>query len=395
MTVSSSTKQFILENRDTDVHTLALNKNIDKKDVDFKFALEQIVGRQKVAKKIPTFYNNDDILYPTRLSLEQSSSEITATHKAQQVEGKLLIDITGGFGIDTYFFSKKIEQVLYIEKNKALCQIAQHNFRVLGSNNVKVIHSDATQKLSTIPQADWIYIDPARRGKKGEKKYFLQDLEPNILNIVETLLSKSDQLMCKLSPMIDISLLRQQIPNITEIQIISVKNECKELLAIIQQKKAQSFSIKTFDYSDINTVSTFSHKEDEQQQTPIIYATEVGKFLYEPNSAILKGGLFAEVAQRYKIKKLHKNSHLYTSSQKIENFPGRKFIVEQIYHFNKKGIKAFRTDTTQTHLTIRNFPLSVDGLQKKLNVKVGGDSYTFGTTILEKNKILIKTTKLA
>lgn len=392
MTINQATLDFIAQNRDKDVQILALKKKYDT-HINLKEAIQQIAGRQKIKEKVPQFYANEQIRYPVKLSLEQSSSQITALHKAKQVEGKLLIDLTGGFGIDSYFFSQQIDQVIYVEKNEALYNIAQHNFKALQQHNIRTIHSDAHDYLRTMPTADWIYIDPARRGKKGERKYFLQDLTPNILTLLDTMLLKSNRVMCKLSPMIDITLLRQQIPTISEIHIVAVKNECKELLAIIDPKATPPFIIKTFDYKDTDTLSTFQHREGEEKNSPIVYANQIAQYLYEPNTPILKGGLFAPIAQRYNVQKLHPNSHLYTSDKKIDDFPGRRFNVMCVYDFNKKGIKAFTSSTQQSHIATRNFPLSAPQLQKKLHIKDGGDSYTFGTTIGNHQKILIKTTK--
>ncbi len=385
------TIKFIQENRTKNIHSLALSIH-NFKEVDKKLALQQITGLQKIEKKVPTFYKNEQILYPTRLSLEQSSSEITAIHKSKQMSGDTLFDLTGGFGIDNYFLSQNFQKSIYIEQNRELCGIAKHNFKALNNDKIEVVNDKASSFLEkTELLADWIFIDPARRSTTGKKVYFLSDLEPNILEIKELIFSKTKRLMIKLSPMIDISVLREQLAEITEIHIVAINNECKELIAIIDTTSEKPFIIKTFNYTN-NHTEELSYSPNDKVNT--IYSKEIKKYLYEPNSAILKAKAYDIISEIHKIDKLHKHSHLFTSNSLISNFQGRSFEVEKVYGFNKKGIKECISETQQANLSTRNFPLSVEKLKQKLKTKDGGDYYLFATTLHDEKNVLIKTKKL-
>ncbi len=389
--MNKETFQFIEENKDKNVHSLALLlyhfPNVDK-----KWALQQITGLQKIEKKVPTFYNNKDILYPVRLSLEQSSSQITALHKSKQITGNTLFDLTGGFGIDSYFLSQSFEKTIYVERNKELCSIAKHNFKALNNPKIEVINKCATTFLEKIKLlADWIYIDPARRSHTGQKVYYLDDLEPNILDLEPLIFSKTERLMIKLSPMIDIVVLRRQLPQINEIQIVAIKNECKELIAIVDKTVEKPFTVKTFNYTKNRVEELEYNKENRVGER---YAEQVKSYLYEPNSAILKAKAYDVLSTIHKVEKLHKHSHLFTSKECLTNFQGRCFQVEKVYEFNKKGIKALLLDTKQANLSTRNFPLSVEKLKKRLKLKDGGEYYLFATTLLNEKAVLIKTRKV-
>ncbi len=389
--MNKETLQFIEENKDKNVHSLALLIH-NFPNVDKKWALQQIIGLQKIEKKVPTFYENRDILYPVRLSLEQSSSEITALHKSKQITGNTLFDLTGGFGIDSYFLSQSFERTIYVERNEELCTIAKHNFKALNNPKIEVINESATTFLEkTEFLADWIFIDPARRSHTGQKVYYLDDLEPNILELESLIFSKTERLMIKLSPMIDIAVLRQQLPQINEIQIVAVNNECKELIAIVDKTVEQPFTVKTFNYAK-NRVEKLEYNEEDRVGER--YAEQVKSYLYEPNSAILKAKAYDILSTIHKVEKLHKHSHLFTSEECLTGFQGRCFQVEKVYEFNKKGIKALLSDTKQANLSTRNFPLSVEKLKKRLKLKDGGECYLFATTLLNEKTVLIKTRKV-
>ncbi len=389
--MNRDTLKFIQDNKDKNVHSLAFSIHYFP-NVDKKWALQQITGLQKIEKKVPTFYDNKNILYPVRLSLEQSSSEITAIHKSKQINGNTLFDLTGGFGIDSYFLSKNFERTIYVERNEELCTIAKHNFKALNNPKIEVINESATTFLEKIElSADWIFIDPARRSHTGQKVYYIDDLEPNILDLEPLIFSKTERLMIKLSPMIDIAVLRQQLPQINEIQIIAIKNECKELIAIIDKTVEKHFTVKTFNYAK-NRVEELEYNEKDRVGER--YAEQVKNYLYEPNSAILKAKAYDILSTIHKVEKLHKHSHLFTSEECLTDFQGRCFQVEKVYEFNKKGIKALISDTKQANLSTRNFPLSVEKLKKRLKLKDGGECYLFATTLLNEKTVLIKTRKV-
>ncbi len=389
--MNKETINFIKENKTKNIHSLALSIH-NFKGVDKKLALQQITGLQKIEKKVPTFYQNTQILYPIRLSLEQSSSEITAKHKSQQISGNTLFDLTGGFGIDSYFLSQNFQKSIYIEQNKELCEIAKHNFKVLNNDKIEVINDTASSFLqNTELIADSIFIDPARRNQTGKKVYFLDDLEPNILQLKELIFSKTKRLMIKLSPMIDISVLREQLSEITEIHIVSIKNECKELIAIIDKTINKPFTIKTFNYTN-NEIQKLEFKPEKELK--IEYSQDIKKYIYEPNSAILKANAQDILSNIHKIEKLHKHSHIFTSNDCVSNFQGRCFEVEKVYEFNKKGIKECISETKQANLSTRNLPLSVEKLKKRLKIKDGGEYYLFATTLLNEKTVLIKTKRV-
>ncbi len=389
--MNRETLKFIQKNKNENIHSLALSIH-NFPNVDKTLALQQITGLQKIEKKVPTFYANEDILYPVRLSLEQSSSEITAIHKSKQIEGNTLFDLTGGFGIDSYFLSQNFGKTIYIERNKELCEIAKHNFKVLQNRKIDVINDTASSFLEkTEVFADWIFIDPARRSYTGQKVYYLDDLEPNVLELESLIFSKTDRLMIKLSPMIDISVLRQQFPQINEIHVVAVKNECKELIAIVDKTIQKPFTIKTFNYYK-NKVEELQYNQEDRVGEQ--YTEQVKNYLYEPNSAILKAKTYNVLSTIHHIEKLHKHSHLFTSNQYLTGFQGRCFQVEKVYEFNKKGIKALLSDIQQANLSTRNFPLSVDKLKKRLKIKDGGEWYLFATTLLNEKQVLIKTKKV-
>lgn len=389
-----ATKEFIQKYTESDVFSLSLQKN-KFPNVDFETAIRQIIGKQKIKSKIPTFWNNTEILYPQKLSLEQSSSEITAKHKSMRCKGEKLVDLTGGFGVDSYFFSFHFDTVFYVEKNEELCRIGKHNFAVLRRDNIQIINDFAENYLDTIEeQIDWIYLDPARRGKDGKKVMLLDDCEPNVKVLITKLLEKSNNVMIKLSPMIDISSLFRELPFISQIEIISVENECKEVLVILNKNETENNKINTYNYRKNNKVDSFHFLKKEENNTEIKIANQFSTFLYEPNSAILKSGAFQLIGSKFNISKLHINSHLYTSDELIEDFPGRIFTVEEIFLFDKNAKSAIQKITKTANVATRNFPISPQELKKKLQISDGGTYYLFGTTLFPIKKTIVLCKKI-
>lgn len=399
-------KQFIREHREDDVRQLALQAG-RYPDVDMPYALTQIAGWQSIREKVPSWAACEDIIYPLHLPLEQCSSEATAIYKYGIVTASgqtdSFIDLTGGFGIDCWFISRAFKQAVYVERQEALAKIAEHNFLVLFKENplaycqLSIVNSDS---ISWIKQQnnpiDWIFIDPARRDGYGGKTVAISDCEPDICALESLLVSKASHVMVKLSPMLDLSLAMSQLKHIQEAHIISVNNECKELLLILNantETQAEATPIHCINIRKKDT-ETFCFTKQEEVTASCPMASGIGQYLYEPNTSVMKAGAFRSVAQRFGIAKLQTNSHLYTSDELIRNFPGRTFAIEAVSGFGKKELKALLADTPKANLTVRNFPATVADLRKRLHITEGGDSYLFVTTLHPQEKIIIKCTKI-
>ncbi len=385
------TKQFITEHLQDDVRQLALQAR-RYPDINMDLALRQITGRQKIRHKVPFFYQNEDILYPVRLSLEQASSETTAYYKASLCMGHSFADLTGGMGVDTYFISQNFKEAVYVERQTELCQLAEHNFAVLKANHIKVVNSTAEKYLAEIPAIDSIYLDPARRDNSGKKLVLLSDCEPNVVTLADQLLGKAPFVLIKLSPMLDISSAINDIPAIAEIHILAVENECKETLLVLKREKVNQISVHTVNFLKNGETQAFSyHIGDENiDQT---YTSEIKQYLYEPNAAIMKGGAFKLIAQRFNISKLHPHTHLYTSDIRIPDFPGRIFRVKGTWGYSGKEWKKQAEQTIQANVAVRNFPLKAEELKKKLKLSDGGTCYLFACTLTNNSKTIIECSK--
>ncbi|GHS91200.1 hypothetical protein FACS1894174_02650 [Bacteroidia bacterium] len=392
---SEATRNFIRQHRFRDVRQLALSASSkENAGIDLSAAMIQIAGRQSVEKKIPSWFGNDDIIYPRHLSLEQCSSELTARYKASIISGEKLVDLTGGFGVDCTFLSGKFESVIYVEKQMELCEIARHNFRVLNCNRISVRNVDAENFLKTMIPVDFIYLDPARRSRSGRKTVAISDCEPDVSRIKGELLEKSDCVLVKLSPMLDISLALQSLPETSEVHIVSVDNECKELLFLLKKDTVESPSIICVDLKKNGTTTTFSYRRKDEKAVQIEYTSEMGKYLYEPNASILKAGAYKSVALEYKLWKLHAGSHLYTHNSYVSGFPGRIFEIEAVTSFNRSELKSVMSNVEQANLSVRNFPMSVEDLRKKLKLRDGGIYYLFATTLADGKKVLLLCKKI-
>lgn len=345
---------------------------------DHIFLARQEEGRKIVASKLPSWAENMSILFPAKISLEQCSSEATATYKASLVRGESLVDLTGGFGVDCSFLSKNFSSVDYVEQNEELCQIAEHNFKTLGLN-IRVNNAESVEFLKSMPAVDCIYIDPARRDVKGKKTADLSLCSPNLLDIRDILLDKCNTLLIKLSPMFDISSALEVFPECAQVHVVSVKNECKELLLLAKKGYVGDVEVVCVD-----STTNLTANKNEEFDTLISYSTPKG-FLYEPNASIMKAGLFKTVAKRYNVAKLHPSTHLYTSEELVEDFPGRTFKINRVTKVQKKEI----SDIEKANLSTRNFPGNVADLRKKLKLKDGGDVYIFACTLNDNSKVLI------
>jgi len=386
------TQQFISENIDKDIHQLALQSKRFPL-VDLPLAIRQINGKQKIRYKVPRFYNNENILYPAQLSLEQSSSETTAIYKSTLCEGNFLVDLTGGFGVDCCFMSSHFQEVVYVERQAELCDLARHNFHVLGENHISIINEQTEKYLSEIREVDWIYIDPARRGTSGKKVILLSDCEPDVSALSSTLLEKASNVMIKLSPMMDISAALSELPYSSEIHIISVENECKEILFILSKIIQNDLKVKTVNFGKQNRNQIFEFEIKQEATENSIFSSGLGKYLYEPNAVVMKSGAFKLVGNRFNLLKLHINTHLYTSNEFEIDFPGRVFEVVQVWENGKNEWKNQAKRLTRANISTRNYPIGVDDIRKKLKIADGGDIYLFACTLANEQKVMIECKK--
>lgn len=392
--LNEETKNFIKNHLDDDIHQLAFQlKSFSLKGIDVHFVLNQINLRKKSKNKLPSWYINDDIIYPSSIPLEQSSSEITAKYKASLIQGKTLVDLTGGFGVDFAFISPNFEKGVYVERQNELALIAKYNFHALKLLHVDVISGNSIAYLNELSSVDCIYIDPARRSSKGSKLVLIPDCEPNLLEIQDSLLKKADKILIKLSPMLDVKSTLKYLKNLAEIHVLSVNNECKELLVLMNKNEVEEPIVTCANYySGIWQTENFRYSQEEKFVPR--YAKFVKLYLYEPNSSLLKTGFYKSIAEKYNIEKLHVNSHLYTSSRMIPEFPGRIFEVQAISSMNKKDLKKNLSGIDKANITVRNFPMSVEEIRKKLKIKEGGDIYLFFSTDANEKRILIKAHQL-
>jgi hypothetical protein len=384
------TKQFIRDNLNADVPTLALKKAPVGTDVSL--ALHHIEARQLLKKKVPSWSDNEELVFPARRSIEQCSSEATAQYKASLLQGNTFADLTGGLGIDSYYLSQGFQQADYAEPQSELCDMARHNFSVLNAN-IKVWNQTAETFLNHCDRYDCLYLDPSRRDSYGRKTISIGDCTPDIGALQELLLQKADTVMVKLSPMLDISQALIVLRYVKDIHIVAVENECKELVFILQNGYVGQPTLHAVNLLTNQPVISFTL--DMERDCPLRLAETLCTYLYEPNAALLKSGCFKLPTECYDVLKLHKNSHLYTSNTLIPDFPGRVFTVEGFAPYHKKACQALLSDLTQANLSARNFPLSVIELRKSLKITDGGDVFLFATTLKNGDKVLVRTKKTA
>jgi len=390
---SAQTEKFISDNIQNDLRKLLLIKRTNK-SIDYEFAFRQIEGLQRIKSKIPTFYNTKHILFPPHLNIEQSSSESTANYKKLLCEGNLFIDITGGFGIDSFFISQHFKQAIYVERNSSLCEIVKHNFQVLGANNIQIINADALDYIQKLPYSDCVYADPARRDNKGGKTVFLEDCEPNIIQIYRQILDKTKLLVLKLSPMLDISQALNSISNVHEVHVVSVENECKEILLLLKPYKQEFTNYVAVNILKNNLIEKFVFSKEQESATTCNLTSDIGLYVYEPNSSVLKAGAFKTIANAFYLNKLNKNTHLYTSDNLITDFPGRSFNVLKVWNFNKKELIELKKSVPKANISTRNFPLKPEELKKKIGIADGGDTYLFGCTLTNESKVIVQCEKV-
>ncbi|MGB6153149.1 MAG: class I SAM-dependent methyltransferase [Pricia sp.] len=346
---------------------------------------QQLEARKKCEKKLPTWFGSTNIYYPKPLNIEQTSSEKTARYKAQIVRGKSLFDATGGWGVDSYFFSRKFEEVVHCEIDSELSEIASHNFGILGVENIKTVSQNGIDLLkNSKAYFDWIYVDPSRRNDSKGKVFRLADCTPDIPKNVELLFSKSDHILLKTSPLLDFSIGIAELNSVKEIHVVAVNNEVKELLWILEKEYSGGITIKTIHFSKKRT-QTFDYQLSEEKNSNALFSTPLS-YIYEPNAAILKSGAFKLLGNRFGLKKLHAHTHLYTSENLID-FPGRRFRVSDCIPYTKKNIKALAIE--KANISTRNFPESVREIRKKFKIADGGNRYLFFVTDADGNRSVL------
>ncbi len=380
-------QQFISENLKTDSLSVLLKKS-PFPEISNKELAQQLKGKQISQKKFPTLFETSGIVYPKKMHLEQASSEGTAMYKSNLVSGKILLDLTGGMGIDALYFASNFERVICCEKNDELAQITKHNMSQLGLDHVKVIHGDgiAFLRASSSP-FDCIYADPSRR-IEGKRLVRLEDYEPNILVELDMLMEKCKVLMLKTSPLLDIEQGIKQLKQVTECHIVAVRNEVKELIWIIRPDFQGILRIKAINIDGPGD-NQFEFTLEQERETSVEYHAPLA-YLYEPNAAILKSGGFKSVARHYQLNKLAVSSHLYTSNKKVD-FPGRKFRIQDVQDFSRNWNKVMRVH--KANITTRNFGISVAELRKRFRIADGGETYLFFTTLSNEQKVIIRCVK--
>lgn len=395
MFLPTALKSFIREHLNDDTNRLLLTASRFP-EIDMPWAITQITARHQIRDKLPSWYIKEDLVFPSRLAAEQCSSEQTALYKQQLMKGRSFCDLTGGLGVDCYYFAQKASSATYIERFSDYCEMARHNFDILKARHIQVVHADVREIVGTL-KADTFYIDPARRQNGNKRAFALADYEPDILQLKPILMENTSRLIIKISPMADLEETLRLLPETREIHILSVKNECKELLFILENTQpflaAEKVKIFATDLRPDRNKTVFTFHLKEEKETPSITTESLGAYLYEPHAALLKSGAFKLIAQRYGLQKLHRHSHLYTSTVFAADFPGRCFEIEDIWEFSGKLLKQANRLIPQANLTVRNFPLSVAEIRKRSGIKEGGNLYLFATTLANEQKVLIKTHK--
>ncbi len=380
-------QRFIVSNTGTDAGKLALSKN-PFPDTDWKAIINQIAARSKAREKLPTWFNTSNILWPAKISVEQTSSEITAAFKSGLIDGKTLIDLTGGFGVDDHYFAQKLQSVVHCEINPELSRIAKYNSEMLQTRNIEFFAGDGTEILKRLDRRfDWIYIDPSRRNDAKGKVFLLKDCLPDVPGNLDFYFSYADRILVKVSPILDISAGISEFKQVKTVFIVAIRNEVKELLWLLEKGYSGGISVVAVDLANDSQRFEFA-----LNQTYAVFFAQPSQYLYEPNAAVMKSGGFDAVSQEFNVAKLHGHSHLYTSENLIDAFPGRIFKITETVSYNKTGMK--KLSGTKANVTTRNFPESVEALRKKWKITDGGNVFYFFTTNSNNEKIVLLCAKI-
>ncbi|MFE3872392.1 class I SAM-dependent methyltransferase [Flavobacterium sp. ZS1P70] len=387
--LNSEIQEFIKKNIGISISKLALQKN-PFPEVEWISILNQIEAKTKSKDKLPTWFSTKNIIYPAKISIEQTSSEKTALYKSTIVYGDSLIDLTGGFGVDDFYFAKKLKAVAHCEINADLSDLVKHNFEQLEAKNITCYAGDSLATLTLLNKKwNWIYIDPSRRNDAKGKVFMLKDCLPNVPENIDFYFKNSDSILIKTAPLLDISAGLLELNNVKTIHIVALENEVKELLWELHKEYNGAITIKTVNIVK-EKLETFEFVLNEESKLPHFSLPQ--KYLYEPNSAIMKSGGFDEVSTFFKLNKLHKFSHLYTSENLLD-FPGRIFEIINTIPYHKTEMKT-HLENKKANITIRNFPDAVESIRKKWKIKDGGNVFTFFTTDENNRKIVLICTKI-
>lgn len=434
--MNDETREFVAMHRNEDVRELALKaKRVE--GLDLPLALDQIAGWQIASKKLPQWASCEGIVYPPHISMEQCSSQFTAQYKSEiaqtllapaatvrarvsdsaesvmqtaksafqlsdspesdtLVAKRAMVDLTGGFGVDFSYLARGFSQATYVERQRHLCDLAEHNMAALGLDQARIVCGDGVEYLRQMGPVDFIYLDPARRDEHGSRTYAIEDCTPNVLELRDLLLAKSQYTLVKLSPMLD---WRKAVADfdgtVREVHIVATGNECKELLLVLgQQVHEEPSAPRVFCVNDNQRIDYDSAAYTQGLRIGGKPLPETKNYLYEPNASIMKAGCFDLVEERFGVTQVGPSSHLFVSATPVADFPGRGFAIEAIGGMNKKDIKRLLNGTKQANIAVRNFPLTAPQLRKKLKLADGGPVYLFGTTMQGCDHVLLRTSKI-
>ncbi|MFR4893438.1 MAG: THUMP-like domain-containing protein [Bifidobacterium pseudocatenulatum] len=434
--MNDETREFVAMHRNEDVRELALKaKRVE--GLDLPLALDQIAGWQIARKKLPQWASCEGIVYPPHISMEQCSSQFTAQYKSEiaqtllapaatvrarvsdsgesdnqttksepqlsdspesdtLVARRAMVDLTGGFGVDFSYLARGFSQATYVERQRHLCDLAEHNMAALGLDQARIVCGDGVEYLRQMGPVDFIYLDPARRDEHGSRTYAIEDCTPNVLELRDLLLAKSQYTLVKLSPMLD---WRKAVADfdgtVREVHIVATGNECKELLLVLgQQVHEEPSAPRVFCVNDNQRIDYDSAAYTQGLRIGGKPLPEAKNYLYEPNASIMKAGCFDLVEERFGVTQVGPSSHLFVSATPVADFPGRGFAIEAIGGMNKKDIKRLLNGTKQANIAVRNFPLTAPQLRKKLKLADGGPVYLFGTTMQGCDHVLLRTSKI-
>lgn len=372
---------YLHKNQNEDIRKISLQKS-PFAEISSSELAQQIKGLQIAKTKFPFLYHQEGIYFPPSINLEQASSWATSQYKSDIVKGKSIIDLTAGMGIDAFGFAQNFEEVTALERNADLVEISKNNYKTLNQNNLTYINSEFENYFRQNPNLKWdvIYLDPSRR-IESQRKVILEDLEPNILDWMDEFLSRAETVVIKLSPLLDLKSTLDKIPQIQEIHIVALKNEVKELLLICRKNSNLNPKIKAVNLESNQPDFEFNWNEESEI---ISEFSEPKKFIYEPNASILKSGAFKLIGEKFNLKKLHSNTHLYTSDELISDFSGKIFKVSEELKNPKKEIqkKAF-------HLLVKNYPLKTEEVRKKYQIKEGSEFTLIFTQSVRGKHILL------
>jgi len=387
--LDTDVQKFINDHLNDDINKLLLGKS-PFPDLTTRDLAQQIDSKKRSEKKLPLWFNTPDIFFPPKLNVEQASSELTAAYKSKLIKGSTLADLTGGFGVDDYFFSKSTDKVYHFELNEELSEITKHNSTLLGASNIEFIVADSIEYLKNSSLTfNTIYVDPARR-VQSKKVFLLKDTEPDVVSNLSLLQQKSERIIIKTSPLFDIQSGLNELQNVSEVHVVSLKNDCKELLWVIDKEFNGEPEIICAALGN-SIEQEFKFKLSEEREISLNTYAAPSNYLFEPDVALLKAGAFKSVALKYNVSKLHQHTHLYTSENICPNFIGRTFEVKNVFSYKQF---AKENSLKKANIICRNFPLSPEELKKKHKIQDGGEGFLIFCTCTKNELIVVQGIRL-